>query len=109
MAVAVPVLGRLRHRRGRERGDTGCRPRLPTVTQPAHLPVAYTLGTACKPGTRQPLDAVSGWHTWTAGAGADWGSSVPTRVRLLGPRPGGLWCRHVTLSTCARCQIRSSS
>jgi len=37
-----------------------------TVTQTALLPVAYTIGTNFKPGTRQPLDAVICWNTWTA-------------------------------------------
>ena len=37
-----------------------------TVTQTALLPVAYTLGTDFKPGTRQPPDEVICWNTWTA-------------------------------------------
>lgn len=37
-----------------------------TVTQTALLPVAYTIGTDFKPGTRQPLDEVICWNTWTA-------------------------------------------
>jgi hypothetical protein len=37
-----------------------------SVTQTALLPVAYTIGTDFKPGTRQPLDAVICWNTWTA-------------------------------------------
>jgi len=36
-----------------------------TVTQTALLPVAYTIGTDFKPGTRQPLDDVICWNTWT--------------------------------------------
>lgn len=35
------------------------------VTQVALFPVAHTLGTAFKPGYREPLDAVVRWNTWT--------------------------------------------
>jgi nitroreductase len=35
------------------------------VTQVALFPVAYTLGTAFKPGYREPLDSVVRWNTWT--------------------------------------------
>lgn len=35
------------------------------VTQMALFPVAYTLGTAFKPGYREPLDTVVRWNTWT--------------------------------------------
>lgn len=34
------------------------------VTQVALFPVAYTLGTAFKPGYREPLDTVVRWNTW---------------------------------------------
>jgi len=35
------------------------------VTQAALFPVAYTVGTAFKPGNREPLDRVVRWNTWT--------------------------------------------
>jgi nitroreductase len=34
------------------------------VTQVALIPVAYTLGTDFKPGTRKPLDSMVHWDTW---------------------------------------------
>jgi nitroreductase len=34
------------------------------VTQAALFPVAYTVGTAFKPGYREPLDRVVRWNTW---------------------------------------------
>jgi nitroreductase len=35
------------------------------VTQTALLPVAYTIGTDFKPGSREPLESVVRWNTWT--------------------------------------------
>jgi len=34
------------------------------VTQVALIPVAYTIGTEFKPGTRKPLDTMLHWETW---------------------------------------------
>ena len=34
------------------------------VTQVALIPVAYTIGTDFKPGTRNPLDSMVHWDSW---------------------------------------------
>ena len=34
------------------------------VTQVALIPVAYSIGTDFKPGTRKPLDSMVHWDSW---------------------------------------------